>query len=48
MLVTHHLLRENAAVSGLALRLQSVWEPRRRVRLPEEAMSEGLRSLPSG
>ena len=40
MLVTHHLLRETPPAPGLALRLQSVCEPRRRDRLPEEAMSE--------
>ena len=40
MLVTHHLLRGTPA-PGLTVRLQSVCEPRRRDRLPEEAMSEG-------
>jgi hypothetical protein len=43
MLVTHHLLRETSPSPGLALRLPSVCEPRRRDRLPEEAMSEGAR-----
>ena len=43
MLVTHHLLRETPPSPGLAPRLQSVCEPRRRKRLPEEAMSEGAR-----
>ena len=41
MLVTHHLLQETPPAPGLALWLQSVCEPRRRDRLPEEAMSEG-------
>ena len=39
MLVTHHLRRETPPAPGLALRLQSVCEPRRG-RFPEEAMSE--------
>jgi len=39
MLVTHHLLRKTPPSPELALRLQSVCEPRRRDRLPE-AMSE--------
>jgi hypothetical protein len=43
MLVTHRLLRKTPPAPGLALRLQSVCEPRRRDRLPEEAMSEGAR-----
>ena len=43
MLVTHHLPRETPPAPGLALRLQSMCEPRRRDRLPEEAMSEGAR-----
>jgi hypothetical protein len=47
MLVTHHLLREKPPAPGLALRLQSVCEPRRRDRLPEEAMSEGARRAQS-
>jgi hypothetical protein len=41
MLVTHHLLRETPPSPGLTVRLESVCEPRRRDRLPEEAMSEG-------
>src|SRR5258706_5179732 len=41
MLVTHHLLRETPPSPWLPLRLQSMCEPRRRDRLPEEAMSEG-------
>ena len=41
MLVTHHLLRETPPSPGLTVRHQSVYEPRRRDRLPEEAMSEG-------
>src|SRR5258706_4514042 len=43
MLVTHHLLRETPPSPGLTQRLQSVCEPRRRDRLPEEAMSEEAR-----
>src|ERR1700688_3295079 len=43
MLVTHHLLRKTPPSSGLTVRLQSMCEPRRRDRLPEEAMSEGAR-----
>jgi hypothetical protein len=43
MLVTHHLLTETPPSPGLTVRLQSVCEPRRRDRLPEEAMSEGAR-----
>src|SRR5438132_14108650 len=43
MLVTHHLLRETPPSPGLTLRLQSPYEPRRRDRLPEEAMREGAR-----
>jgi hypothetical protein len=43
MLVTHHLLRETPPAPGLALKLQFECEPRRRDRLPEEAMSEGAR-----
>jgi hypothetical protein len=43
MLVTHHLLQETPPAPGLAPRLQSACEPRRRDRLPEEAMSEGAR-----
>ena len=41
MLVTHHLLRKTPPSPGLTVRLQFVCEPRRRDRLPEEAMSEG-------
>ena len=41
MLVTHHLLRETPPSPGLAVRLSAVLKPRRRDRLPEEAMSEG-------
>jgi hypothetical protein len=41
MLVTHHLLRKTPPAPGLTVRLQSVCEPRRRDRLPKEAMSEG-------
>src|SRR5438445_12716222 len=41
MLVTHHLLRGTPPSPGLTMRLQSGCEPRRRDRLPEEAMSEG-------
>src|SRR5260221_8729016 len=43
MLVTHHLLRGTPPSPWLTVRLQSVCEPRRRDRLPEEAMSEGAR-----
>src|SRR5258708_15040042 len=43
MLVTHRLLRETPPAPGLTVRLKSVCEPRRRDRLPEEAMSEGAR-----
>jgi hypothetical protein len=43
MLVTHHLLQETPPAPGLLLRLQPVREPRRRDRLPKEAMSEGAR-----
>src|ERR1700688_1135958 len=46
MLVTHHLLRETPPSPGLTVRLQSVYEPRRRDRLPEEAMSEGASETP--
>ena len=41
MLVTHHLLRGTPPSPELAVRLESVCKPRRRDRLPEEAMSEG-------
>ena len=47
MLVTHHLLTETPPSPGLAGRLQFVCEPRRRDRLPEEAMSEGARHAKS-
>jgi hypothetical protein len=43
MLVTHHLLWETPPAPGLTVRLQPVCEPRRRDRLPEEAMNEGAR-----
>src|SRR5438552_10288533 len=43
MLVTHHLLRKTPPSPWLPVRHQSVCEPRRRDRLPEEAMSEGAR-----
>src|SRR5260221_14389165 len=41
MLVTYHLLRQTPASPGLTVRLEFGREPRRRDRLPEEAMSEG-------
>src|SRR5258708_38404508 len=41
MLVTDHLLRKTPSSPGLTVRLQFGCEPRRRDRLPEEAMSEG-------
>ena len=47
MLVTHHLLTETPPSPGLTVRLQSECEPRRRDRLPEEAMSEGARHAES-
>src|SRR5713226_4090338 len=42
--LTHGLLRKTPPSPGLADRLESVCEPWRRDRLPEEAMSEGART----